>query len=299
MTAVGNSSSRTASSSCRSKNGTNPPKLAGKYTPESEITYELFVRGTEPTETANDVPEELPAVKGLTAVYDQAANAISVSWSYDEQTDETIFEVRVKDGQGQTNTITTKDRSITISNPTPGWTYTIAVYAKDGERMSKPAIASVHVPGGEDQTPAPQQPGDDSQGSGGQNGGTDQGNSGNNGNENDQGNNNEQNGGASGGQENGNSGGANQNNGQTDGTNNQGTNNSGQTNGTNGGTGANSGTPPVSPPLKKRIRSGSWHPSITVAFPKNGWLLRHPFFHDRPACCWPFFTKPFHGSVHF
>ncbi|KPD00789.1 Penicillin-binding protein 1A/1B [Geobacillus sp. BCO2] len=141
------------------KKGTNPPKLAGKYTPESEITYELFVRGTEPTETANDVPEELPTVKGLTAVYDQAANAISVSWSYDEQTDETIFEVRVKDGQGQTNTITTKDRSITISNPTPGWTYTIAVYAKDGERMSKPAIASVHVPGGEDQTPAPQQPG--------------------------------------------------------------------------------------------------------------------------------------------
>ncbi|OQP16882.1 penicillin-binding protein 1A [Geobacillus zalihae] len=238
------------------KKGTNPPKLAGKYTPESEITYELFVRGTEPTETANDVPEELPAVKGLTAVYDQAANAISVSWSYDEQTDETIFEVRVKDGQGQTNTITTKDRSITISNPTPGWTYTIAVYAKDGERMSKPAIASVHVPGGEDQTPAPQQPGDDSQGSGGQNGGTDQGNSGNNGNENGQGNNNEQNGGASGGQENGNSGGANQNNGQTDGTNNQGTNNSGQTNGTNSGTGANSGTPPVSPPLKNGSGAG-------------------------------------------
>ncbi|TCK05481.1 UNVERIFIED_ORG: penicillin-binding protein 1A [Anoxybacillus amylolyticus] len=238
------------------KKGTNPPKLAGKYTPESEITYELFVRGTEPTETANDAPEELPAVKGLTAVYDQAANAISVSWSYDEQTDETIFEVRVKDGQGQTNTITTKDRSITISNPTPGWTYTIAVYAKDGERMSKPAIASVHVPGGEDQTPAPQQPGDDSQGSGGQNGGTDQGNSGNNGNENGQGNNNEQNGGASGGQENGNSGGANQNNGQTDGTNNQGTNNSGQTNGTNGGTGANSGTPPVSPPLKNGSGAG-------------------------------------------
>ncbi|MCG6171695.1 hypothetical protein, partial [Anoxybacillus sp. LAT_11] len=73
--------------------------------------YELFVRGTEPTEVAKDEPEELPAVKGLAASYDQAANMISVSWSYDEKTDDTLFEVRIKDEQGHTETVTTKDLS--------------------------------------------------------------------------------------------------------------------------------------------------------------------------------------------
>ncbi|MFC0297875.1 PBP1A family penicillin-binding protein [Geobacillus jurassicus] len=235
------------------KKGTNPPKLAGKYTPESEITYELFVRGTEPTETANDEPKELPAVKGLTALYDQAANAISVSWSYDEQTDETIFEVRVKDSQGQTNTVTTKDRSISIANPTPGATYTIAVYAKDGERMSKPAIASVHIPGEQDHTPvSPQPPGDDNQGNSGQNSGNDnQGNgnetNGNGENQGGQGNNSGQNGGNSGGQENGNNGETDTDHGQPNG---QGANNSGQTNGTNSGAGSSGAATSVSPPLR-------------------------------------------------
>ncbi|MGG3924297.1 penicillin-binding transpeptidase domain-containing protein, partial [Geobacillus thermodenitrificans] len=86
------------------KKGTNPPKLASKHTPASEITYELFVRGSQPTEVAKDEPKELPSVKGLTASYDQATNAISVTWSYDKQTDNTLFEVRIKDDQGHTET---------------------------------------------------------------------------------------------------------------------------------------------------------------------------------------------------
>ncbi|QIZ68132.1 transglycosylase domain-containing protein [Geobacillus subterraneus] len=139
------------------KKGTNPPKLASKYTPASEITYELFVRGTQPTEVAKDEPKELPSVKGLTASYDQAANAISVTWSYDEQTDNTLFEVRIKDHQGHTETVTTKDLAITIANPAPGASYTIAVYAKEGEQISKPAITNVQIPGGEqgDETSPP------------------------------------------------------------------------------------------------------------------------------------------------
>lgn len=243
------------------KKGTNPPKLAGKYTPESEITYELFVRGTEPTETANDVPEELPAVKDLTATYDQAANMISVSWSYAEQTDDTIFEVRIKDSQGQTNTVTTKELSITIGNPAPGATYTIAVYAKDGEQMSKPAIASVHVPGGPDNNPVPpQSPGDADQGNGapnGNNNGQDNGNGqGNgdqtNGNENQggQGNTGGQNGGNSNGQDDGNHGETGTDNGQPNG-------NNGQTNGTTGSTSSGRPATPASPPVKNGNGAGA------------------------------------------
>ncbi|MBB6283172.1 transglycosylase domain-containing protein [Geobacillus subterraneus] len=161
------------------KKGTNPPKLASKHTPESEITYELFVRGTQPTEVAKDEPKELPSVKGLTASYDQAANAISVTWSYDEQTDNTLFEVRIKDHQGHTETVTTKDLAVTIANPAPGASYTIAVYAKEGDQISKPAITSVQIPGGEqgDET-SPSTPDGESDG---EDGGSPDDNSGNHG----------------------------------------------------------------------------------------------------------------------
>ncbi|MFC4183895.1 PBP1A family penicillin-binding protein [Saccharococcus thermophilus] len=131
------------------KKGTNPPKLASKYTPASEITYECFVRGTEPTETAPDEPETLPSVTDLQAAYDQGTNTISVSWKYSDMHDNTIFEVHIKTDQGTTNVVTTKDEAIAISNPTPGAVYTIAVYAKEGDITSKPALTSVQVPGGE------------------------------------------------------------------------------------------------------------------------------------------------------
>ncbi len=176
------------------KKGTNPPKLAGKYTPESNITYELFVRGTEPTEVAKDEPEELPAVKGLAASYDQAANMISVSWSYDEKTDDTLFEVRIKDEQGHTETVTTKDLGVTVTNVAPGASYTIAVYAKEGERMSKPAITSIRIPGGEQPTAPGNGANGDGNNRGAGNGGTngdnsdDHGGNGNNQNNNNGGN---------------------------------------------------------------------------------------------------------------
>ncbi|WP_081713472.1 PBP1A family penicillin-binding protein [Geobacillus genomosp. 3] len=183
------------------KKGTNPPKLASKYTPADEITYELFVRGTQPTEVAKDEPKELPAVKDLTASYDGAANTISVSWSYNEQTDNTIFEVRVKDDQGHTETITTKDVGVTITNVTPGASYTIAVYAKEDDRISKPAITSVRIPGGEQPpTPDDESGDDDNNGAGNGNNGTNEnnnngnntnGNNGNNGNNQNNGNDNE------------------------------------------------------------------------------------------------------------
>ncbi|WP_427392297.1 PBP1A family penicillin-binding protein [Geobacillus icigianus] len=158
------------------KKGTNPPKLADKYTPENEIIYELFIRGTEPTETAKDEPKELPMVTGLTASYDQAANTISVSWSYSEQTDDTVFEVHMKDSQGHVQTAVTKELAVSISNPTPGASYTIAVYAKEGERMSKPAITSVQIPGSEPNEGTPTTPGDGSNNSGNNGQGNGQGN---------------------------------------------------------------------------------------------------------------------------
>ncbi|TXK90678.1 penicillin-binding protein, partial [Parageobacillus sp. SY1] len=128
------------------KKGTNPPKLASKYTPESEISYECFVRGTEPTETAKDEQETLPSVTNLQAAYNAETNSISVSWNYSN--DNAIFEVRIKNDKGEQNVVTTREKAITVNNPTPG-TYTFAVYAKDGKIQSRPALTSVRVPGEE------------------------------------------------------------------------------------------------------------------------------------------------------
>jgi penicillin-binding protein 1A len=136
------------------KKGSNPPKLASKYTPESEISYECFVRGTEPTETAKDEPETetLPSVTNLQATYNKETNSISVSWNYNDMHDNTIFEVHIKDDKGGQDVVTTKEQTITINNPTAGTVYTFAVYVKEGEIQSKPALTSVRVPGEEENT---------------------------------------------------------------------------------------------------------------------------------------------------
>jgi penicillin-binding protein 1A len=238
------------------KKGTNPPKLASQYTPASEIVYECFVRGTEPTEIAKDEPETLPSVTDLQAVYDQGTNAISVSWKYSDKHDDTIFEVHIKTDQGATNVITTKDEAIAISTPTPGAVYTIAVYVKEGELTSKPALTSVRVPGGEpnEQWGNDPSPTDETN----QNGnGQQQPNENNN--STDQNPNNNNNGGNNGGSNNGGNGG---NNGINNGSNN------GGSNGSNNG-----GTVPTTPPATNNNGVNNGSNQTTRGFETN---MQHP-----------------------
>jgi penicillin-binding protein 1A len=187
------------------KKGSNPPKLASKYTPESEVTYECFVRGTEPTEVAkDDGPETLPSVTNLQAAYNQATNSIVVSWNYSNANGDTVFEIRIKNDKGEQDVVMTREQSIIVNNPSPGAVYTFAVYAKEGESQSKPALTSVRVPGeGENiqgnenqgQTPPSDQPnqGTNNEQQPNENGngtnGNNNGNNGNNGNDDNHGNN--------------------------------------------------------------------------------------------------------------
>ncbi|MBA2875073.1 PBP1A family penicillin-binding protein [Thermaerobacillus caldiproteolyticus] len=133
------------------KKGSNPPKLAGKYTPESEIVYECFVRGTQPTEVAEDRPEPLSPVTNLQGVYDPVTNTITVSWKYGGQLENGSFEVHIKNDKGESNVVTTNESSLTVNNPTPGAVYTFEVYVinKEEENRSEPASTTVQVPGGE------------------------------------------------------------------------------------------------------------------------------------------------------
>ncbi|MED5051952.1 PBP1A family penicillin-binding protein [Anoxybacillus rupiensis] len=209
------------------KKGSNPPKLASKYTPASEITYECFIKGTEPTETAKDEPPAAPA--NLQAVYDAATDAISLSWKYDNGSNgDMAFEVRIKNDKGDSSVIPTSNSSLTINHPTPGAVYTFEVYAvsKDGQIRSNPAVATVNVPGNEQEEPNGNNNNNGNNGNGNNNGIP--GNNGNNGN----GNNN----GIPG--NNGNNGNGNNNNSGNDGSGNSGNNNNGTGGNTeNGGSG--------------------------------------------------------------
>jgi penicillin-binding protein 1A len=132
------------------KIGTNPPMLAGKYTPETEIVYECFVKGAEPTEVAEDKPEPLSPVTNLQAVYDAATNSISLSWGYNSEELEGIsFEVRITNDKGESQVLTASDLALTLTGPTPGAVYTFEVTAvrEEEQNRSEPVSTTVTVPG--------------------------------------------------------------------------------------------------------------------------------------------------------
>lgn len=60
--------------------GSNPAKLAANGTPESQIVYEYFKKGTEPTETSSTYTK-LSNVSNLKASYNETSKTVSLSWS--------------------------------------------------------------------------------------------------------------------------------------------------------------------------------------------------------------------------
>ena len=128
--------------------GSNPPALPSEFTPEENITTELFVRGTEPS-TVSEKFDELNPVTNLSASYNESTQAIDVSWEYNNETEaEVSFEVAYKIDDGQFKQLsTTKDMSISISEVEPGATYTIQVTVVTEDNLrSEPASATVTVP---------------------------------------------------------------------------------------------------------------------------------------------------------
>src|SRR5690625_1091848 len=68
--------------------GTNPPALASDYTPKEKITYELFVKGTEPTKVSTTF-DKLDPVTNLRANYRSEERRVgkecSSRWSDDDE----------------------------------------------------------------------------------------------------------------------------------------------------------------------------------------------------------------------
>ncbi|MGM9923387.1 MAG: PBP1A family penicillin-binding protein [Bacillus sp. (in: firmicutes)] len=128
--------------------GTNPIRLASKYTPADKTSYEYFVKGTEPTKVSTTY-DKLDAPTGLNVKYDEEQQAVSLSWNYaiDEDKGKPSFEVRASIDGGAAQTLTTtNDMAFSVANPTPGSTYSFSVIAISGGQKSDPASATIKIP---------------------------------------------------------------------------------------------------------------------------------------------------------
>lgn len=122
--------------------------MASDSTPSENKITELFVKGTEPTKVSERY-EELDAVSGLSASYNEDNNSIEVSWDYDTDSDEDVsFDVSASiDGGSMQSLSSTSDTSMEISDVEEGAEYTIQVIAERGSLTSDPATTTVKVPG--------------------------------------------------------------------------------------------------------------------------------------------------------
>lgn len=127
--------------------GTNPAKLASEFTPKDMITYEYFVKGKEPTKVSNKY-QQVDKPSDLQVSYDEAAQAVTVKWLYDEEFLEDVsFEVRLAINDNSYKVAaTTKEMVYTVSNVEPGSVYKFQVIAiREGNR-SDPAAAIIEIP---------------------------------------------------------------------------------------------------------------------------------------------------------
>ncbi|TDL82614.1 PBP1A family penicillin-binding protein [Peribacillus frigoritolerans] len=132
------------------EDGSNPPKLASKFTPDSKKISEYFVKGTEPTKVSEQY-KRLAKPSGFKVDYDQTSNQITLSWDYkDDLKDAVSFEISQSVDDGPAQVINnTKDTGMVIPNAAAGSTYKFYVTAvsdDDGSNRSDSAAAVLKVP---------------------------------------------------------------------------------------------------------------------------------------------------------
>ncbi|MBO8177448.1 MAG: PBP1A family penicillin-binding protein [Bacillus sp. (in: Bacteria)] len=129
--------------------GSNPPMLASEYTPKEEIVYELFVRGTEPTEVSKKY-DKLEAPFNIQAKYHEEEHEIILTWDYEINEEEEIpveFEVSVSLDEGPKQVLTTtKEMGLNITNPINGGVYTFYITAIRGEQRSEERSVTIQIP---------------------------------------------------------------------------------------------------------------------------------------------------------
>lgn len=128
--------------------GSNPAKLASKYTPKDQVVYEYFIKGHEPKQVSKKF-EKITGISNLSVEYNEEKQAATLKWNYGS--DSAKFEVYVSiNGSGESLVITTDKKGVEIENVAPGSHYRFIVYAvKDGQKSDP---ASVELDLSEQQT---------------------------------------------------------------------------------------------------------------------------------------------------
>ncbi|MBS4222171.1 penicillin-binding protein 1A [Lederbergia citrea] len=123
--------------------GSMPAKKPSSYTPDSNIVYELFVAGTEPTQVSAAFDKlDSPTVTGE---YQEDENSVTFTWGHAKEKD-LKFEVTIKAGDKKQSIGSSNGQSYTITNVQPETTYSIEVIAVSNSQRSTPGTASVTVP---------------------------------------------------------------------------------------------------------------------------------------------------------
>ncbi|TYS19148.1 PBP1A family penicillin-binding protein [Rossellomorea vietnamensis] len=129
--------------------GSNPARLPSDYTPEDRITYELFVRGTEPSKVSEQF-DKIPAPKGLQGEFDNDKKTITLTWDYKDDDRKPNFEVTASfNGEDSKVLSTTSEKGLIVENIAADGSYTFTVTAIDGEQRSEPVSVTINVEGQE------------------------------------------------------------------------------------------------------------------------------------------------------
>ncbi|WP_096200894.1 PBP1A family penicillin-binding protein [Bacillus sp. FJAT-45350] len=133
--------------------------LPSDFTPSSEIVYELFVKGTEPTRVSESF-NQLTAPSNLTAGYNEDTDQLIMSWSYPEAEQGNVsFRVSASIDGGEFTALTiTNDMQYILSHPQLGATYRLRVTAISDDVSgleSDPVEANVSIPDMEIDIPDP------------------------------------------------------------------------------------------------------------------------------------------------
>ena len=141
--------------------GSNPAALPSENTPSDKITYEYFVKGTEPT-TVSQSYEAIDPVTNLQVQYNEVTNELHLTWKYptdDEDDSRPSFNVSAtSDSEGDVSVSLSGEMEARVSNPTPGAIYNFSVTATVGSVSSDPATISIQVPGSVEEDTDEEQP---------------------------------------------------------------------------------------------------------------------------------------------
>lgn len=131
--------------------GTMPPKLPSEFTPEDQIQYELFVKGTEPTEKSNQF-EKLDPIENLNAEFDEQKGTVTLNWDYESDEDQNVTFNIVGAPEGQPMQSIAEgyqNNQLEVSNLEQGETYrfeVVAVSNNNPENQSEPTSVTIDIP---------------------------------------------------------------------------------------------------------------------------------------------------------